>query len=158
MNAKTLVSFLIWLALFGLTTYMVDGMMNPNKASRLGSGQTVVLQRDHSGYYRAEAFINGTKADVLIDTGATEVAISKKLANRLGLKSTAAIRTSTANGDTVSYMIRLNSVKLGGIEATDVSATIAPNLGEDALLGMSFLGRMDIRLYQGTMTIRQVRD
>jgi len=31
-----------------------------------------------------------------------------------------------------------------------------PNLsGADALLGMSFLSRMDVRLYKGSMTIRQ---
>jgi aspartyl protease family protein len=51
-------------------------------------------------------------------------------------------------------MTRLASVKLGGIEARDVAAIIANDLGEDMLLGMSFLNRMDVRLYKGTMTIR----
>ena len=40
----------------------------------------------------------------------------------------------------------------------DVAAIIAPGLGGDALLGMSFLARMDVRLYQGTMTITQVEE
>ncbi|HYG32575.1 MAG TPA: retroviral-like aspartic protease family protein, partial [Methylophilaceae bacterium] len=50
------------------------------------------------------------------------------------------------------------SVQLGGIEARDVAAVITPGLGGDALLGMSFLARMDVRLYQGTMTIKQVEE
>jgi aspartyl protease family protein len=69
-----------------------------------------------------------------------------------------AIRTHTANGDTVSYMTRLKTIKLGGIIAHDVAATITPSLGEEILLGMSFLSRMDVRLYKGTMSIKAVAD
>jgi len=92
----------------------------------------------------------------MVDTGATGVAISQQVADRLGLQSRAAVRTQTANGESISYMTRLDSIRIGGVEARDVSAMIAPGLGGDVLLGMSFLGRMDVRLYQGTMTIRQV--
>jgi aspartyl protease family protein len=56
----------------------------------------------------------------------------------------------------VAYMTRLESIRIGGVEAKDVSALIAPRLGGDVLLGMSFLGRMDVRLYKGTMTITQI--
>ena len=115
-----------------------------------------MLQRGMDGHYRAEALINGVKVDVLVDTGATGMAISQKMADKLGLKSHSAIRTSTANGDSVAYMTRLESVKLGGVEAKDIAATIAPGLDGDVLLGMSFLSRMDVRLYKGTMTIKQV--
>jgi len=158
MKPGTIISSVIWLALFAGFAWLIDASLNPNKAETLGDSETVVLQRDPSGHYRAEAFINGTKANVLVDTGATGVAISKKLADTLGIKSNAAIRTNTANGETVSYMVRLTSVKLGGIEARDVAATITPGLEGEALLGMSFLSRMDIRLYKGTMTIRQVSE
>jgi len=158
MQRGTIVSGLIWLILFAGFAWMVDAALNPNKAKTLGSGETVVLQRDPSGHYRAEAYINGVKADVLVDTGATGVALSQALADKLGIRSNAAIRTSTANGDTVSYMTRLQSIRLGGIEAHDVAATITPGLQGEALLGMSFLSRMDIRLYKGTMTIKQVAE
>jgi aspartyl protease family protein len=157
-KSGTIISTAIWLALFAGFAWLIDASLNPNKAETLGDGETVVLQRDPSGHYRAEAFINGTKANVLVDTGATGVAISQRLADSLGITSNAAIRTTTANGDTVSYMVRLASVKLGGIEARDVAATITPGLQGEALLGMSFLSRMDIRLYKGTMTIRQVSE
>lgn len=92
----------------------------------------------------------------MVDTGATGVAISQQVADKLGLQSRTAVRTQTANGESVAYMTRLASIKIGGVEARDVSAMIAPGLNGDVLLGMSFLGRMDVRLYQGTMTIRQI--
>lgn len=158
MSRNTVLATAVWLALFGGLVYLLDGMLNPNKAEKLGEARVVELQRDPSGHYRAEAYINGTKVGVLVDTGATGVAISQALADKLGLKSHVAVRTATANGETVAYMVRLDEVRLGGIVARDVSATIAPGLNGDALLGMSFLGRMDIRLYKGKMTIQQVEE
>jgi aspartyl protease family protein len=152
---KTL-TIIIWLILAGTIYYLLDNILHPNKLERLGQSNSVVLARGSDGHYRAQALINGQTVDVLVDTGATGVAISQRVADKLGLKSHAAIRTSTANGETVSYMLRLDTVQLGGIQAHDVAATIIPGLSDDALLGMSFLGRMDVRLFKGQMTIKQV--
>lgn len=156
MSKSTVIVSIVWLALAGGIYYLMEGVLNPNKVAVLGEERTVILQRGIDGHYRAEAIINGTKVDVLVDTGATGVAISNRVADRLNLKSQSAIRTSTANGDTVSYLTRLESIKLGGVEAKNVAALISPGLGGDVLLGMSFLSRMDVRLYKGTMTIKQV--
>jgi aspartyl protease family protein len=155
MNFKSIGISIIWLLLAGGLYYFFDAKEHPNTAEKLSNSSTEVrLQRDLSGHYRAEAFINGVKTNVLVDTGATDVSISRKFAEQLGIQSIAATRTQTANGETVAYMTRLKSVKLGGIEANDVAATIVNDLGEDMLLGMSFLNRMDVRLYKGIMTIR----
>ena len=154
MNLKTLSISTAWLLLAGSLFYFFNAQVNPNSADTLDSGDEVKLVRDLSGHYRAEAIINGVKTTVLVDTGATDVAISRSFANKLDIQSNHAIRTQTANGATVGYMTRLKSIKLGGIEENNVAATIVNNLGEDMLLGMSFLSRMDVRLYQGTMTIK----
>ena len=148
----------VWLLLAGVIAYLADSAINPNKIAVLGEDRTVTLARGLDGHYRAEALINGHKVNVLVDTGATGVAVSERVANRLGLPRRGAVRTATANGDSVAYMTRLESVKLGGVEAHDVAALIAPGLAGDVLLGMSFLSRMDVRLYQGTMTIKQVSE
>lgn len=157
MSRNTLLFSIVWLALIVLVFYLVDNIQNPNKAWRLGDDASIVtLKRGLDGHYRAEALINNQQVDVLVDTGATGVAISQKVADKLNLKSIDAVRTSTANGDTVSYMVRLESVKVGGVEAKNVAATIAPGLDGDVLLGMSYLGRMDVRLFNNEMTIKQV--
>ena len=158
MSKNTLVVIAVWLGLAYGLYYLAEGMLNPNKVEVLGEARTVTLQRGPDGHYRAEALINGQRVSVLVDTGATGVAISQRTADRLNISSRTAVLTSTANGDSVAYMTRLQSVKLGGVEAKDVSALIAPGLDGDALLGMSFLGRMDVRLYKGTMTIRQLEE
>lgn len=156
MTAHKLILAIVWVVLAGLIYYLADSALNPNKIHVLGEDRTVVLERGIDGHYRAEALINGTRINVMVDTGATGVAISQQVADKLGLQSRTAVRTQTANGESVAYMTRLASIKIGGVEAKDVSAMIAPGLNGDVLLGMSFLGRMDVRLYQGTMTIRQI--
>ena len=156
MNRHNLIIIMLWLILAGVIYYLVDGIENPNKINKLGNGSTVVLKRGLDGHYRTEALINGQKVDVLVDTGATGVAVSQNVADKLKLKSIDAIRTNTANGDSVGYLVRLQSVQIGGVKAENVSAMIAPTLDGDVLLGMSFLGRMDVRLYKGEMTIKQV--
>lgn len=158
MSKNGLFLSIIWLCLGAVIYYLADNIQNPNKMHALGTEAEVVLKRGLDGHYRAEALINEQKVNVLVDTGATGVAISQAVADRLQLKSVSAIRTTTANGDAVGYLVRLESVKLGGIEANNVSASIAPGLQGDVLLGMSFLGRMDVRLYKGEMTIKPVSD
>jgi aspartyl protease family protein len=156
MSKNTLFVAVIWCILATLIYYLADNIQNPNKLYHLGDASTVVLKRGADGHYRSEALINGEKVDVLIDTGATGVAISQRVADKLNLQSINAVRTNTANGDSVGYIVRLQSVKIGGVEAHNVAAMIAPGLEGDVLLGMSFLGRMDVRLFQGEMSIKQV--
>jgi len=157
MSKNNILIVILWVSLTSLIYYLADNIQNPNKISSLGESSTVVLKRGLDGHYRAEAIINGEKVDVLVDTGATGVAISQDIADKLNLKSTDAIRTNTANGESVGYIVRLKSVQIGGVNAQDVSAMIAPGLDGDVLLGMSFLGRMDVRLYKGEMTIKQIK-
>jgi aspartyl protease family protein len=156
MSRSVFISILVWLTLAGIIFYLADKVHNPNKLAVLGESNEVILKRGLDGHYRTEALINDVKVNVLVDTGATGVAISRRVADTLQLESINAIRTNTANGESIGYMVRLKSIKVGGVEAQNVSAMIAPGLNGDVLLGMSFLGRMDVRLYKGEMTIKQV--
>jgi len=153
-RGRGLLYTLIWLGLAALVWFLVDRVQHPNTLEQIGQQQVVSLKRGPDGHYSAEALVNGERVRVLVDTGATGVAISQSVADRLGLASRDAINTHTANGNAVSYLVRLKTVQLGGVVAHDVAATISPGLEGDALLGMSFLGRMDVRLYRGVMTIR----
>lgn len=149
----SLIYLTVWVSIAGLVWYLADRVQHPNTINSIGQGHVVTLKRGPDGHYRSEALINGETVRVLVDTGATGVAMTQAIADKLHLVSQGTVTTQTANGESVAYLVRLNSVKLGGIEANDVAATIAPNLDGDVLLGMSFLGRMDVRLYQGRMTI-----
>lgn len=155
MRVSSLLYALLWLTLAAVIWALIERVQHPNTLEQIGSSPVVTLKRGLDGHYSAEALINGERVHVLVDTGATGVTISQNVADRLGLKSLQAITTQTANGEAVAYLVRLKTVQIGGIVAHDVSATIAPGLQGDALLGMSFLGRMDVRLYNGKMTIKQ---
>jgi aspartyl protease family protein len=150
---SSLLYWVVWLALGGVLYMLSDAAMNPNRAKVIGNGQEVTLLRDLSGHYRAEILINGHTVYALLDTGATSVAVPGDAAERLGLKRGPAMRIHTANGDAVAYATRLESVKVGGIEALDVAATITPGMDGDILLGMSFLSHMDIRLQGDRMIL-----
>jgi aspartyl protease family protein len=152
-SGRGLIYTIVWLGLAALVWLLVDKVQHPNTLEQIGQQKVVTLKRGPDGHYSAEALINGERVRVLVDTGATGVAISQHVADRLGLVSNEAITTHTANGNAVSYLVRLKTVQLGGVVANDVAATISPGLDGDALLGMSFLGRMDVRLYKGKMTI-----
>jgi len=94
----------------------------------------VVLQRSRSGHYLAEGKINGQPLVFLIDTGATDVAIAEKTARAMGLEFGPRIRIMTAAGPANAWATRLDRVSLGG-----------PGLGDEVLLGMSFLKHFSLR-------------
>jgi len=104
----------------------------------------VVLERRRSGHYLADGAINGQPVRFLVDTGATDVAVSDQFARSIGLEFGPRMTVLTAAGPVRGWQTRLDSVQLGGLALTDVRATIAPGLGDQALLGMSFLKHFSI--------------
>lgn len=110
-----------------------------------GGRALVVLQQGRSGHYFAEGMINGDPVMFLVDTGATDVAISEKRARAMGLEFGPRASVMTAAGRVVAWRTRLDSVTLGSLELNNVRATITPGLGNEALLGMSFLKHYSLR-------------
>ena len=142
---------MIWLAaigfLAGLTwvfSMLESNATRPQLSTSVNAGETVVkLQRGRSGHYMAPGMINGRAVNFLLDTGATDVAISANLAREMGLRFGPQVSLQTANGVVQGNLTRLDDVSLGGINLNNVRATIGPGLGSDVLLGMSFLGKLD---------------
>ena len=110
-----------------------------------GRQALVVLQRERSGHYLAEGEINGVPVMFLVDTGATDVAVSEKTARAMGLDFGPRITVMTAAGPVGAWVTRLDRVRLGSLELTNVRATITPGLNDAALLGMSFLKHFSLR-------------
>lgn len=152
----TVMIVLGWLMLAGLIFWGFAGFLAPNRHldSDVSVAGPTLLKRGPDGHYRAPGRINGQSVDFLVDTGATVVAIPAAMAKRLGLKTGLAERVHTANGEAVAYASRLDSLSLGNATATAVAAHVVPGMaGDEALLGMSFLGRFQIRLSNDEMRI-----
>ncbi len=107
------------------------------------SRASATLQADSLGHYMAQGQINGGAVQMLLDTGASLVAIPASEADRLGIDySKGSIsRLRTANGVVVAHRVVLDSVKVGDIEIHQVEAVVQDSGLPFILLGMSFLNR-----------------
>ena len=128
----------------------------PYGASAADSGrQSVILASDASGHFVSEGAINGLPIRFLVDTGASTIALPGAEAQRLGIDYRKGPRgvSQTANGTVPVYAVRLDRVRLGAIELTNVDAIVIEQGLNVTLLGMSFLNRVDMRRDGQTMTL-----
>jgi aspartyl protease family protein len=93
--------------------------------------------------------INGFPVNFIVDTGATLVSLSGREAKRLGIDyrvvGTPAY-SSTASGIEEIYLVKLNKVRVGDIELRNVEGAVHDgDFPRATLLGMSFLGRLNMR-------------
>lgn len=119
--------------------------------------QSVVLAADTRGHFLAEGSINGGSVRFILDTGATAVALPGADAARLGIdyrKGRPAL-IHTANGPARAWRVKLDSVRVGGIELLNVEAVVLEQGLDVALLGMTFLNRVEMQRSGETMTLKR---
>ena len=110
----------------------------------------VRITRNSQGAFVTLGSINGRSTDMLVDTGATSVAMSELHAKRLGIPYRISGKKSgvhTASGFANAYQITLGRVQVGEIEITNVEAVVIKgSSSREVLLGMSFLKRVKMDL------------
>jgi aspartyl protease family protein len=154
---------LCWIMALGLLTMLfsnyLDKENNPNQNLALNQtdiNKEVELQRNRYGHYVANGTINNQPVVFMLDTGATNISIPEKIAQRLKLKAGIKFPVDTANGEIDVYATRLKLVSLGPIKLHDVKANINPYFeGEEILLGMSFLKHLNFSQEGDKLLIRQ---
>jgi aspartyl protease family protein len=137
------------------TLQLGEGTRVAASAVSEGSGQ-VTLTADAHGHFVTTGTINGVSVRFLVDTGATSIALSTSEATRLGINYLSGRRayTSTANGTIPVYRLKLDSVRIGDITVNNVEAAVLDGAGlHIALLGMSFLNRMQMKRDGDTLTL-----
>ena len=119
------------------------------------SRASVTLAADPRGHFFADAAINDLPVRSVVDTGASVVVLSSADAERLGLDWRKGVRRTmqTANGPTAGYLVKLSKVKVGGIELREVDGVVVEQGPGVALLGMSFLNRLEMKRDGDTMTL-----
>jgi len=136
-------------------TFLIDGQKKTLKIGQHHTGpakppsaQSATLTANSQGHFMAEGQINGGSIRFLVDTGATTVALSAPDADRLGIDYRKGQQglMGTANGTTMAYKVTLNTVRVGDIELNNVEASVLAGAQMPfALLGMSFLNRMEMK-------------
>lgn len=116
---------------------------NPASSSSFGD---VELKATPSGHFETEAEVNGSRVDVMIDTGATMVALTYEDAERAGIYLNSADFThqvKTANGTAKVAPVEIASISIGDITVRNVPGAVTER-GKlhRTLLGMSFLSRL----------------
>lgn len=108
---------------------------------------SVTLKADGRGHYMVQGQINGGTVRMLLDTGATAVALPASEAVRLGINYKAGRPgyVNTANGTAPAYIVKLDTVKVGDIQINHVDAVVQEQGLPFILLGMSFLNRTEMR-------------
>jgi len=110
------------------------------------------------GLYITPGSINGYSVDFLVDTGASAIALNAFTAKRLGLEylDGEEVAVKTAASIEKAYRINLDEVQVGQIKLYNVSALVIDG-PEPArtLLGMSFLGQLDIESSGERMDLKQ---
>ncbi|MDI3491369.1 MAG: aspartyl protease family protein [Thauera sp.] len=91
----------------------------------------------------------------MIDTGATYVAISADEAKRAGIdyRSGQRVRMNTANGPSNAWLVTLDRVSIGGVVLHGIQGSVHEQGLPVALLGMSFLNRLDMRREAGDLLL-----
>jgi aspartyl protease family protein len=123
-----------------------------------GNKREVRILRDNNGAYTTVGTINGRNVDMLLDTGATSVAMSSVEAKRLGIQywlSGQKTMVRTASGMAEAYSITLDRVQVGSIGLNNVRATVVEGGSPyKVLLGMTFLNQVEMINSGNVMVLR----
>jgi len=125
------------------------------RAAAASDREQATLAAGPGGHFVGEGAVNGTPVRFLVDTGASSIALPASLAQRAGIdfrKGEPGL-SNTANGLVPVYRVNLATVRLGGIELNSVDAVVFEAGLDTALLGMSFLNRVDMKREGDTMTL-----
>jgi aspartyl protease family protein len=123
------------------------------------NSRSVTLSRGKGGHFWTDARVDGRRLELLVDTGAFQIALRASDAARLGIHPTPrdySIKTATANGIGRAAPVQLRMVEIGNIVVRDVAAQVVADeaLGMN-LLGMSFLSRVRFTHDRGKLVLEQ---
>ena len=115
------------------------------------------LTREDDGHFYAAVSANGAPLRMLVDTGASVIALTATDARSAGLSWNPAALTVVAegaSGPVRGVALTLERVALGGHEARNVPAVIVPEGLAVSLLGQSFLATIEpVRIEKDRMLL-----
>lgn len=114
------------------------------RQSVFAEDQRVEVPRAPDGHYYLTILVNGAPVRFVVDTGATDVVLTREDAARVGLAPDQLAylgEARTANGIVRTAPVRLDEMRLGPIVDGRVRAFVNGGQMDDSLLGMAYLNR-----------------
>lgn len=159
---KTLQQALVWGLLF-LGVIAAFGLWNDIRQTVRPTQSVISAQgrieqpRAPDGHYYLTAEVNGAAIRFLVDTGATDIFLSREDAIAAGLDpaNLAFIGSAmTANGEVRTAPVRLESIRLGPHEDRGLRAFVNAGEMRESLLGMTYLQRFSsVEIRQGALIL-----
>lgn len=151
------------------TQFLAPRMVNQEPAAAASAPQqkppgprmpsTLAVAADYRGHYIVHPTVENYRIKMVVDTGASIVALTAADAQALGIKSDASTRRvmlSTANGTVSGFRATLREIRLGDIIVRNVDAVVLPaGALSMSLLGNSFLSKLQgYEVQTGRMVLR----
>ena len=169
--ARNLRHLMVWAAVAGalvlgytfwqqgrISSATVEGELLPQRDSADQPGEARFLA-NASGDFVVTARVEGANVRFLVDTGASDVVLTRADALRVGFDTDSLHYSraySTANGTVFAAPVRLARVALGGVTVRDVAGSVADGELAISLLGTSFLSRLSgYEVRDGVLTLYQ---
>lgn len=161
-------SVFAWAAIIGLVTVVAinrsviaGGFDDLEHWANIGNqrtdGRTIRIAQSDNGHYYARAKINGVTRSMMIDSGASTIALSQATAMAAGVaidKDREPIQINTANGVVPAWPARLKQFDIDGLHTADIDIVVAPSMVDIDLIGMNFLSRLKSwRVESGTLVL-----
>jgi aspartyl protease family protein len=135
---------------YSLSREYSNGFAEPQK-------KQLSIAKGVGGHYWVAGSVNGQSTQFLVDTGATSIALNDAHARRLGIDyrvTGTPLQVSTASGTARGWRVTLDRVKVGELEVLGVDAVVLEGSSPtEALLGMSFLGRVGWKVEQDVLVL-----
>ena len=137
---------------YGYTVWRADrvgirdfgGALAPQHNSAFLTGKAQFF-KSASGNFIITGLVNDVEVVFLLDTGATDVVLTQRDAERIGMIPNDMIFSrlyQTANGTVAGAPVRLAALTIGGIRITNIRASVTDGALHRSLLGMSYLSRL----------------
>ena len=159
---KSVQQFLIWMLLLaGLVIVygykdVLMGQLFP--ATGIADDAGLVFYKNTDGHFYINSKVNGAGVKFLVDTGASQIVLDKKTAEKIGFNLDEldfVHKAYTANGVVYGAKVRLKSLRIGEYAHFDVPAMVNGGALSTPLLGMAYLERFgELRIMGERMILR----
>ncbi|MEP2705787.1 MAG: TIGR02281 family clan AA aspartic protease [Roseibium sp.] len=133
---------------------------NVSRADKLPNGGRHRISVNRHGQYVTDVELNGRLVEMLVDTGASRIALPVSVAEEIGIflkRKDFTFRIGTANGDTLGARVMIDRMEIGSIYLKNIDAMVLQDESlSTPLLGMSALNKLDrFDFSDGTLVLVQ---